>query len=85
MWPRAIPRRRARARPGRASVSGQRNVNAGEAEVLVEGAWRPLRAGDVASFPGDAVHGARNRGASTCRIMWIFPTDTDEELEYVDD
>ena len=41
----------------------------GEAEVFVEGAWRPLRAGDVAYFPGGSVHGARNRGATVCRIV----------------
>ena len=59
-------------------------VVAGEAEVFVDGAWRPARPGDVAYFPGGAVHGARNRGVTTCRIAWAFPTDTFDEIEYRD-
>jgi quercetin dioxygenase-like cupin family protein len=59
-------------------------VVAGEAEVFLDGAWQPVRPGDVAYFPGGAVHGARNRGASTCRIAWVFPTDTFDEIEYRD-
>jgi quercetin dioxygenase-like cupin family protein len=60
-------------------------VTAGEAEVLIDGAWRPLSAGDVAYFPGDAVHGARNPGTYTCRIVWMFPVDSFDEVEYFDD
>lgn len=60
-------------------------VTAGEAEVFVDGEWRALRRGDVVYFPGDAVHGARNRGAASCTIVWVFPTDTYEEIEYFDD
>jgi quercetin dioxygenase-like cupin family protein len=60
-------------------------VTVGEAEVFVDGAWTPVRAGDVAYLPGDAVHGARNRGASTCRIVWMFPVDSFAEVEYFDE
>lgn len=60
-------------------------VTAGEAEVFVNGAWRPLRPGAVVYFPGDAVHGVRNDGAETCVIVWAFPTDTFDEIEYIDD
>jgi quercetin dioxygenase-like cupin family protein len=60
-------------------------VTDGEAEVYLDGRWQPLRKGDVVYFPGDAVHGARNLGTVTCRIVWIFPTDTYEEIEYFDD
>ena len=60
-------------------------VIAGEAEVHRDGDWRPLRKGDVLYFPGDAVHGARNRGEETCTIVWIFPTDSYEEIEYFGD
>ena len=59
-------------------------VTAGEAEVFLDGGWRPLHAGDVAYIPGDAVHGLRNRGAALCRIVWVFPTDTWDEIEYID-
>ena len=57
-------------------------IVAGEAEVLLDGVWRPVRAGDVAYFPGGAVHGARNHGASICRIVWAFPVDDYEGVEY---
>ena len=60
-------------------------VTAGEAEVFVEGAWAPVRAGDVVYFPGDAVHGARKRGGGTCRIVWAFPVDDYDDVEYFDD
>jgi len=48
----------------------------------------PLRgrvSADVVYFPGDAVHGARNCGTVTCRVVWVFPTDTYEEIECFDD
>jgi quercetin dioxygenase-like cupin family protein len=57
---------------------------AGQAEVFVDGAWRPARPGDVAYFPGGSVHGARNRGATVCRIVWVFPVDDYEGVEYED-
>lgn len=60
-------------------------VTGGEAEVYLGGRWQPLRKGDVVYFPGDAVHGVRNRGTVTCRIVWIFPADSYEEIEYFDD
>lgn len=60
-------------------------VTAGAAEVFADGTWRPLLRGDVAYFPGDAVHGVRNHGAETCVIVWAFPTDTFDEIEYIDD
>jgi quercetin dioxygenase-like cupin family protein len=60
-------------------------VTVGEAEVFIDGAWNAVRAGDIAYLPGDAVHGARNRGEATCRIVWVFPVDDYDEVEYVDD
>jgi len=51
----------------------------------LDGRWRPLGKGDVVYFPGDAVHGARNCGTVTCRVVWVFPTDTYEEIECFDD
>ena len=57
-------------------------VTAGEAELFTDGEWKPLRRGDVAFFPGDAVHGTRNRGSVTCAIVFVFPTDTYDEIEY---
>jgi quercetin dioxygenase-like cupin family protein len=59
-------------------------VTAGEGEVFLDGAWRPARAGDVAYFPAGAVHGARNHGHSEFRIVWVFPVDDYEAVEYED-
>ena len=57
----------------------------GEAEVCREGTWEVLRRGDVAYFPADAVHGARNRGAAACTIVWAFPADSYDDIEYFAD
>jgi quercetin dioxygenase-like cupin family protein len=59
-------------------------VVAGEAEVFGDGEWRPLRCGDVVYFPSDAVHGVRNRGQERISIVWMFPADSYDEIEYVD-
>jgi quercetin dioxygenase-like cupin family protein len=56
----------------------------GEAEVFLEDAWRPARRGDVVYIPADEAHGARNRGASTCTVVWTFPVDGYEAIEYVE-
>jgi quercetin dioxygenase-like cupin family protein len=61
------------------------HVTAGEAEVLMDGEWRSVRAGDVAHPPGDAVHGTRNRGAQTFVLVYAFPVDAFSAIEYVDD
>ena len=58
-------------------------VTAGEAEVSLEGRWRPLRKGDVVYIPGGAPHGTRNRGLETCTIVWIFARDSYGEVEYL--
>jgi quercetin dioxygenase-like cupin family protein len=60
-------------------------VTAGEAEVLVDGEWRSVRAGDVAYHPGDAVHGIRNSGEDVFVLVYAFPADTFSEIDYVDD
>ena len=59
-------------------------VTEGAAEVFCDGEWRPLRRGDAVYQPGDSVHGVRNRGEERVVIVWMFPTDTYEEIEYVD-
>lgn len=60
-------------------------VTVGTGEVLIAGEWRTVRAGDVVFHPGDAVHGARNRGEGPFTFVWVFPTDTYEEVVYVED
>ena len=56
----------------------------GRAEIYRDGAWGPLERGDVAYIPGGAVHGVRNRGDETIVIVWVFPADTYDEIEYFD-
>jgi quercetin dioxygenase-like cupin family protein len=60
-------------------------VTAGEAEVLIDGEWRLMRAGDVAYHPGDSVHGIRNDGTGVFVLVYAFPTDTFMEIEYFED
>lgn len=59
-------------------------VTAGEGEVFLDRVWRTVREGDVAYFPGGDVHGARNRGTTQFRIIWIFPVDDYGTVEYED-
>jgi quercetin dioxygenase-like cupin family protein len=60
-------------------------VTAGAGEVFVDGQWRMVRAGDVVFHPSDSVHGARNRGDGSFTIAWVVPTDTYDEVFYIDD
>lgn len=60
-------------------------VTAGSAEVYDDGRWVPVKQGDVAYWPGGHSHGLRNRGSETCTMVWVFPVDSYEEVEYVDD
>lgn len=57
-------------------------VTRGEAEVFLDGDWRPLRTGDVVFVPSDATHGTRNLGDRECVIVWAFPVDSYDDLDY---
>jgi oxalate decarboxylase/phosphoglucose isomerase-like protein (cupin superfamily) len=37
----------------------------------------------VVYLPPDHVHGIRNIGAETLSLMWVFPTDSWGEVEYL--
>ena len=60
-------------------------VVAGQAEIHRDGVWKPFARGDVAYIPGGTVHGVRNRGDEAITVVWAFPTDTYDEVEYIDD
>ena len=60
-------------------------VVSGRAEIYRDGAWAPLERGDVAYIPGGAVHGVRNRGDEAITLVWAFPVDSYDDIEYVDD
>ena len=36
-------------------------------------------------LPANVVHGARNLGDSPCSIVWMFPVDAYEDIEYFAD
>jgi len=57
-------------------------VTEGEAEVYHDGDWRPLRRGDALFFPSDTVHGVRNRGTGRVAIVFVFPADSYDAIEY---
>lgn len=45
------------------------NVLEGSMEVLQDGKWRPVKAGESCQVPGDTVHAWRNAGAHPVRFM----------------
>ena len=60
-------------------------VTEGRAEVYVHGRWLSVERGDVIYWPGDFPHGIRNRGEELCSVVWMFPTDSYDDITYVDD
>ena len=46
---------------------------------------REVKAGDVVYIPGNLTHGIKNLSAQTLKLVWMFPTDTWSEIEYIDD
>lgn len=54
----------------------------GEGLVLLDGVEYPVRAGSVVFVPGDAEHGAANTGEGTLRLLYVFATDSFDEVEY---
>jgi mannose-6-phosphate isomerase-like protein (cupin superfamily) len=60
-------------------------VTEGGAEVYDGERWVPVKQSDVAYWRGDHPHGIRNRGGETCKMVWVFPVDSYEAIEYVED
>ncbi len=57
-------------------------VVAGEGLVVVDGEEHPVRPGSAVFIPGDVEHGAINTGETTLRLLYVFPVDAFEEVEY---
>lgn len=74
----------AELRPHRHHPQEAYYITSGEAEIHLDGEWRPLRRGDVAYIPAGSVHGLRNRGAQPCFLVWMFPSDSFHTIEYAD-
>jgi len=57
-------------------------VVAGTGIVTISGKTVPIRAGSAIFIPGSEIHGALNTGAEMLRILYVFPTDSFEQVEY---
>jgi quercetin dioxygenase-like cupin family protein len=59
-------------------------ITKGNAELLTrENATRSVRAGDTVYIPENSWHGIRNTGRTIIEFIWIFPTDSWQEVHYV--
>ena len=58
-------------------------VLSGEGVVSIDGTEHPLRAGSSVFIPGNVLHGARNTGRETLRLLYVFATDSFSDVEYV--
>jgi len=53
--------------------------------VLIGGEKQNVRPGSIIYIPENHVHGIANIGLGPLTIMWVFPTDTWAEVEYLFD
>jgi len=42
----------------------------------------PVRPGSAIFVPGDALHGALNTGSELLRLLYVFPADSFDQIEY---
>ncbi|MGK5550142.1 helix-turn-helix domain-containing protein [Actinomadura kijaniata] len=57
------------SQPHQAGVVETLSVTAGQMVLIVDGAEYPVRAGQTATFNGDAPHAYRGAGAETCHLI----------------
>ena len=59
-------------------------ITKGNAELLTgENATRSVHAGDTAYIPENSRHSIRNTGRTRIEFIWIFPTDSWQDVRYV--
>ena len=58
-------------------------IREGEGELLIAGERQKVRPGSIIYIPENHVHGIANIGSRPLTIMWVFPTDTWAEVEYL--
>ena len=59
-------------------------ITKGNAELLTgEYSTRSVRAGDTVYIPENSWHGIRNTGRARIEFIWIFPTESWQEVRYV--
>lgn len=54
----------------------------GEGRTEIEGVVTPVGPGTALYIPPNARHRTVNTGATPLRFVWIFPTDTFQEIQY---
>ena len=54
----------------------------GEGHVWVDGEEFQVRAGSALFIPGSSEHGLHNSGSVPLRLLYIFPAEKFEEVEY---
>lgn len=57
-------------------------VLTGQGVVHVDGTERAVRAGSAVFVPGNARHQLRNTGSGTLRLLYAFPVDSFDQVEY---
>ena len=55
----------------------------GQSTVTIDGVDYLVTKGDSVFIPPMAEHGISNRSAARMRLLWVFPTSTLSEIEYV--
>lgn len=55
----------------------------GDGIVTVDGAEHAVKPGDCVFIPPMAEHGCRNEGAARLRFLYVFPTGSFAEIEYL--
>ena len=59
-------------------------ITKGNAELLTgENSTRSVLAGDTVYIPENSWHGIRNTGSTRIEFIWIFPTESWQEVRYV--
>ncbi|MBT3532805.1 MAG: cupin domain-containing protein [Rhodospirillaceae bacterium] len=58
-------------------------IREGTGEVLIDGKKQNVRPNSIIYIPENHVHGIENIGTTPLTLMWVFPTDTWGEVEYL--
>ncbi len=58
-------------------------VREGAGELLIGGEKQEVVPGSIIYIPENHVHGITKIGATPLTLMWVFPTDTWAEVEYL--
>ncbi len=58
-------------------------VREGQGELLIDGKKQHVGPNSIIYIPENHVHGIENIGSTPLTLMWVFPTDTWAEVEYL--